>query len=79
LTLLLGRGQGTLGQASILGIFADTGLNQDKYNNLATLFYAGWCVGVWPSGYLLNKLPVGKWVTGVVFAWVSIPLKLDLV
>lgn len=31
----------TLGQATLLGLFEDTGLNNAEYNNLNSLFYTG--------------------------------------
>ncbi len=31
----------TLGQATLLGLFKDTGLNNSEYNNLNSLFYTG--------------------------------------
>ena len=34
-----------------------------------TFFYVGFGVGLFPMGYLLQRLPVGRFVAGVVFSW----------
>ncbi|KAI5475237.1 hypothetical protein MNV49_001717 [Pseudohyphozyma bogoriensis] len=71
-TLMLYIDKSTLGQASILGLLEDTNLNQQQFDNLSTFFYVGFGLGVWPMGYLLNKLPVGKFVTAVFVTWAII-------
>ncbi|KAM0754439.1 hypothetical protein T439DRAFT_113798 [Meredithblackwellia eburnea MCA 4105] len=69
LNLLLYIDKQTLGQASILGIFDDAHLTNARYANLNTFFYVGFGVGLFPMGYWLQRLPVGKFVAGVVFSW----------
>lgn len=69
LNLLLYIDKATLGQASILGIYEAANLDSAKYANLNTFFYVGFGVGLLPMGYLLNRLPVGRFVSAVVFSW----------
>ncbi|KAK4701364.1 MFS transporter, ACS family, allantoate permease, partial [Phenoliferia sp. Uapishka_3] len=69
LNLLLYIDKSTLGQASILGIYEDAHLDNARYANLNTFFYVGFGVGLFPMGYLLQRLPVGRFVSGVVFSW----------
>ncbi|KAF5630516.1 major facilitator superfamily domain protein [Fusarium sp. NRRL 52700] len=59
----------TLGYAAILGLFEETGINKAQYNNLGTFFYVGYLAAQWPGHYLMQRLPFGKFVAGLVFIW----------
>ncbi|KAL2793245.1 major facilitator superfamily domain-containing protein [Aspergillus keveii] len=61
--------KGTLGFSSIMGIQEDAGLDGDKYNWLGTILYIGVLVGEYPTNFLLQKLPVAKYLAGNVFLW----------
>lgn len=67
--LLLYMDKATLSYASILNMWEDTGLDQDKYNNVNTLFYVGFVLGQIPGTYLVQKLPVSKFLTLLLFCW----------
>lgn len=69
INLLLYMDKSTLSYASIMSFFADTGLDKTKYNNVNTIFYVGYIVGQFPGHYLIQKLPVGRFLTGVIFLW----------
>lgn len=71
--LLLYADKAVASYASIFGFWEDTGLTQNKYNNSNTLFYAGYIIGQL-NIYLLQKIPLGKLLTGVTFLWAAIIL-----
>jgi MFS family permease len=77
-----------LGYAAILGLFEETKITKAEYNNLNTMFYVGEGFDVlyhvlqltltgylafqWPGHYLMQRLPFGKFVGGVIFSWAVI-------
>ena len=69
LNLLLYIDKGTLGQSSILGIYTAADLDNARYADLNTFFYVGFAIGLVPMGIAINRLPVGKFVSGIVLAW----------
>lgn len=69
LNLLLYIDKATLGQSSVLGILEDAHIDSAQYDNLNTFFYVGFGAGLWPTGYLLQRLPVGRYVAWTVVAW----------
>ncbi|KAH3674181.1 hypothetical protein WICMUC_003423 [Wickerhamomyces mucosus] len=70
--LILYMDKATLSYASIFELFADTGITQNQYNNINTLFYVGFAVGQIPGNYLLLKLPIGKYITILTGLWTII-------
>ncbi|CAI7618584.1 unnamed protein product [Penicillium pancosmium] len=71
---LLSIDKSTLGYAAILGIFEETGISKAQYNDLNTFFYVGYLVGQVPGHYLLQRLPFGKFVSGIIFSWGAVIL-----
>ncbi|KAH7241983.1 major facilitator superfamily domain-containing protein [Fusarium tricinctum] len=69
INLLLFIDKSTLGYAAILGLFEETGISKAQYNNLGTFFYVGYLAAQWPGHYLMQRLPFGKFVAGLVFMW----------
>ncbi|KAI0015915.1 allantoate permease [Xylariomycetidae sp. FL0641] len=61
--------KGTLGFSSVMGIQDDAHLTGDQYNWLGTLLYLGVLVGEYPTNFLLQKLPVAKYLAANVFCW----------
>lgn len=61
----------TLKYAAIMGIRTDTHLNPhtQQYSWVASVFNAGYIFGVFPSTYLLARLPTGKMTSFMVIAW----------
>ncbi|KAF9690518.1 hypothetical protein EKO04_011548 [Ascochyta lentis] len=55
-----------------VGLFEETKITKAEYNNLNTMFYVGYLAFQWPGHYLLQRLPFGKFVGGVVFSWAVI-------
>ncbi|KKA21767.1 allantoate permease of the major facilitator superfamily [Rasamsonia emersonii CBS 393.64] len=72
LNLMLFVDKATLSYASLLGIFDDTHINQTEYNNLNTLFYVGYIIAQAPGHYLMQRLPLGRFVGATVFLWAVI-------
>ncbi|KAK7707232.1 hypothetical protein SLS57_009401 [Botryosphaeria dothidea] len=54
--------KGTLGFSSIMGIQEDANLKGDDYSWLGTILYMGILVGEYPTNFLLQKLPVAKYL-----------------
>jgi MFS family permease len=52
-----------------MGIQKDAGLVGNQYSWLGTILYIGVLVGEYPTNFLLQKLPVGKYIATNVFLW----------
>ncbi|CAG8366079.1 unnamed protein product [Penicillium salamii] len=74
INIILFIDKSTLGYAAILGLFEETGISKSQYNTLNSLFYVGYLVGQWPGHYLMQRLPLGKFVSGMIFLWGAIIL-----
>ncbi|GJN68466.1 hypothetical protein PLICBS_002509 [Purpureocillium lilacinum] len=61
--------KGTMGFASIMGIIPDAGLEGNKFNWVGTVLYMGALVGEYPTNFLIQKLPVGKYLAFNVGCW----------
>ncbi|ORY60508.1 allantoate permease [Pseudomassariella vexata] len=61
--------KGTLGFSSVMGIKTDANLVGNEYNWLGTILYMGVLVGEYPTNFLLQKLPVGKYLAANMFCW----------
>lgn len=61
----------TASYTSIFGMWKDTHLTQNMYNNSTTLFYVGFIVGQ-INLIFLQKLPVGQVMTALGFLWTLI-------
>lgn len=72
INLLLYMDKATLSYDSIMGFFGDTGLTQDTYNTVNTLFYVGYALGQFPGQYLAQKLPLRLFLTMLLFIWTVI-------
>jgi MFS family permease len=61
--------KGTLNFASIMNIQEDANLGKNQYSWLGTILYMGVLVGEYPTNFLLQKLPVAKYLAFNIFAW----------
>ncbi|KKY14254.1 putative allantoate permease [Diplodia seriata] len=61
--------KGTLGFSSIMGITDDAHLHGNDFSWLGTILYMGVLVGEYPTNFLLQKLPVAKYLAANVFLW----------
>ncbi|GAB7329172.1 hypothetical protein MBLNU13_g00993t1 [Cladosporium sp. NU13] len=61
--------KGTLNFASIMGIKDDANLKGQEYSWLGTILYMGILAGEFPQNFLLQKLPVAKFLAFNVACW----------
>ncbi|CUM66601.1 uncharacterized protein PRCAT00004270001 [Priceomyces carsonii] len=69
INMIMYMDKATLSYSSILEFWDATGLDQNKYNNVNTIFYVGFIAGQIPGTYLLTKLPLGKMMFGIIVLW----------
>lgn len=69
INLLMYMDKATLSYLAILGFWENTGLDQNKYNNVNTIFYVGFFVGQIPGPYITQKLPLRYLMVGITFLW----------
>lgn len=51
-----------LSSASVLGLGEDTGLKGQQYSWVSSIFYFGYFFWEYPTTYLIQKMPIGKYV-----------------
>lgn len=59
----------TLSYAAIFGIKKDLNLHGTQYNWLSSLFYFGFLAWAFPTNFLMQRLPIGKYLGVNIFAW----------
>ncbi|KAB8072230.1 major facilitator superfamily domain-containing protein [Aspergillus leporis] len=59
----------TLSYAAIFGINEDLGLSGEQYSWLSSVFYFGFLVWAFPTNFLMQKFPVGKYLGINIFFW----------
>lgn len=67
--MLMYMDKATLGYSSISGFWEHTGLDQNKYNNVNTIFYVGFIVGQFPGTYLILKYRLSKLMFVITVFW----------
>lgn len=60
--------------SNLLGLWPDTGLDQNRYNNLQTFYYVGYMVSQVPSHYAFQKVKLSTYMTVVTFFWAFLQL-----
>ncbi|KAF2729472.1 hypothetical protein EJ04DRAFT_395164, partial [Polyplosphaeria fusca] len=55
--------------AAIFGIRENLNLVGDQYSWLSSMFYFGFLVWAFPTNFLMQRLPVGKYLGFDVFLW----------
>ncbi|KAI0393068.1 allantoate permease [Xylariaceae sp. FL0594] len=60
--------------ANAYGLQKGTNLHGQDYSWLGSIFYFGYLAGQFPSGYLMQRLPVGRVVSCTVILWGTIVL-----
>ncbi|GMF06441.1 unnamed protein product [Ambrosiozyma monospora] len=55
--------------SQLLGVWEDMHFGKQQYNNIQTYYYVGYILGQIPSHYLFQRLPLSKFISGVVFIW----------
>ncbi|RDW61934.1 hypothetical protein BP6252_11367 [Coleophoma cylindrospora] len=59
----------TLAYAAVYGLRTDLGLVGQQYSWATSIFYFGYLVGQWPGGRLLQRLPLGVYISANLFLW----------
>ncbi|KAL9109084.1 MAG: hypothetical protein Q9227_006175 [Pyrenula ochraceoflavens] len=59
----------TLSYAAIFGIRDDLHLHGTQYNWLSSLFYFGFLAWAFPTNFLMQRLPIGKYLGANIFMW----------
>ncbi|KAI1393189.1 MFS general substrate transporter [Hypoxylon trugodes] len=59
----------TFNFASVFGLREGTNLHGQDYSWSLSIFYFGYLIAQWPAGYLLQRLPVGKFIGGSALVW----------
>jgi hypothetical protein len=59
----------TLSYAAIFGIREDLNLVGTDYNWLSSMFYFGFLAWAFPTNFLMQRLPVGKYLGVNIFLW----------
>ncbi|OAD03934.1 hypothetical protein MUCCIDRAFT_110814 [Mucor lusitanicus CBS 277.49] len=55
--------------AAVLGIMEDTGMSGSQYSWVGSIFYLGYLVCQIPNNYLIQRLPVGRYLGAVLIIW----------
>lgn len=67
--MLMYMDKATLSYLSITGLWEETHIGQNQYNNINTLFYVGFFVGQFPGTFILQKYPLSKVLFGIIVVW----------
>ncbi|PYH88990.1 MFS allantoate transporter [Aspergillus ellipticus CBS 707.79] len=59
----------TLSYAAIFGIEEDLHLHGTQYSWLSSVFYFGFLAWAFPTNFLLQRLPIGKYLGANIFMW----------
>ncbi|KAI3317743.1 putative MFS allantoate transporter [Xylariaceae sp. AK1471] len=59
----------TLSYAAIFGIREDLNLQGSDYNWLSSVFYFGFLFWAFPTNFLMQRLPIGKYLGVNIFLW----------
>ncbi|KAK7901053.1 hypothetical protein LTR67_003339 [Exophiala xenobiotica] len=59
----------TLSYAAIFGIKDDLNLHGTQYSWLSSLFYFGFLIWAFPTNFLMQRLPLGKYLGFNIFMW----------
>ncbi|KAI0009221.1 MFS general substrate transporter [Xylariaceae sp. FL0662B] len=59
----------TLNYSNAYGLQKDTNMTGDDYSWVASALYFGWLCGAWPWNMLLQRVPIGKLIGGMLFVW----------
>ena len=58
-----------LSSASVFGLTEDNHLVGPQYSWVSSMFYFGYLFWEYPTSILIQKLPVGKYLSGVTVVW----------
>ncbi|KAK5946824.1 hypothetical protein PMZ80_000968 [Knufia obscura] len=59
----------SLNYAAVMALPKDLKLQGNEFTNAATSFFISYLIAEIPNGYILNKVPAGKWLGANVMLW----------
>ena len=59
----------TLGYAAVFGLKTDADLTGPEYSWVSAIFYLGYLFWEYPTSFMLQKLPIAKFMSGTVIIW----------
>jgi ACS family allantoate permease-like MFS transporter len=69
ISFLIHLDKSTLSSASTMGIFQDVDMTKNQYNQLFTLFYAGYLIALWPGAWIAQRIGHKQFICGSLFLW----------
>ncbi|KIA75774.1 pantothenate transporter [Aspergillus ustus] len=61
--------KGILSTAAVYGLRDDLNLHGQQYSWTNSIFYFGYLIWQYPNSIFMQRLPIGRWVGGMVFLW----------
>ncbi|KAI7859822.1 major facilitator superfamily domain-containing protein [Circinella umbellata] len=59
----------TLSYASVMGLYEDTGISQNQFSWLGSIFYVGYLAFQVPNNFLLQKFPLSHYLGSILIIW----------
>ncbi|KAI8149504.1 major facilitator superfamily domain-containing protein [Fennellomyces sp. T-0311] len=59
----------TLSYAAVMGIYEDTGITGSQFSWLGSIFYVGYLAFQIPNNYLMQRLPLSKYLGAILVVW----------
>lgn len=75
--MLMYMDKATLSYLTVNGLFEATHIDQDQYDNINTIFYAGFFLGQFPGTFMLQKYPLSKVILVVIVIWATLIFLID--
>lgn len=69
INMIMYMDKATLSYLSILGLWEQTHIDQNQYNNINTLFYVGFFVGQIPGAFSLQRFRLSRVLCAIVVLW----------
>jgi MFS transporter, ACS family, allantoate permease len=58
-----------ISNAAIYGLTSDTGLTGNQFSWVGSIFFFGYLAFEWPMAYLIQRLPVAKFLAATILGW----------
>ncbi len=71
-SFLIHLDEGTLGQASVMGLFDDVKMTKNEFNNTFVLYYTGYLVALWPGAMIAQRIGQKNFIVASLILWALI-------
>lgn len=71
-SFLIHLDEGTLGQASVMGLFDDVDMTKNEFNNTFVLYYTGYLVALWPGAMIAQRIGQKNFIVASLILWALI-------